>query len=86
MTHNLWIIVAIVGFVLLRYPARLAFNRRNEFGVEQFASYDHMRWRRWLERGMRLAGLFIIITGLQHGCSTARHASSHHVEAAQHNH
>ena len=86
MTHNLWIIVAIAGFLLLRYPARLAFNRRNEYGQEQFTSYDHKLRRRWLERGMRLAGLFIIITGLQHGCATARHAPLHRAQVSQGGH
>ncbi len=46
MTHNLWVILGLAGLIVFRYPARLVFNRRNQYGVEEFASYGHMRRRR----------------------------------------
>ena len=82
MTHNLWVILGLLGIVVLRYPARLAFDRRNQYGVEEFASYGHMRRRRWLERGIKFAGLALIIVALQHGCMSTRHYAPTHAVGA----
>ena len=77
MTHNLWYLLGFIGLVALRYPARLAFNRRNENGVQQFSSYGHMVRSRWIGRLLRVGGLAVIIVALQHGCVSRRSLPSH---------
>ena len=83
MTHPLWIIVGFLGFIALRVPARMKFNRRNELGVEQFTSYGQMVRARWVQWGMRLGGLLVIILAIQHGFTSRGPNKAAQIEAAR---
>jgi hypothetical protein len=75
------VLLIVAGLAAWRYPKRRAFDRRNQFGVEEFKSYGHMRRSRSFERLMSLAGVILILVGIGRmlvpDASTASLASLH---------
>jgi hypothetical protein len=57
------IVLIVVGIFLWRFPARSRFNRTNQYGVEEFKSYGHMRGRRLFEGLIRFSGAILILLG-----------------------
>jgi hypothetical protein len=66
MSKIIPIIMILVGLFMWRFPARSAFQRRNENGIEIFKSYDRMRARRSFEGLIRIVGAVVLLAGLGH--------------------
>lgn len=63
MTKFVPIVLILIGLALWRFPARSSFNRRNQYGVEMFESYGHMRRRRSFEGLIRFLGVILLLVG-----------------------
>ena len=70
------VLLIIAGIALWRHTRRVAFNRRNEFGVELFQSYDHMRSRRNFERLLRVGAVILVLVGIGHAVAPHQGAAS----------
>jgi hypothetical protein len=71
------IVVIVIGLFMWRFPARSRFNRTNQYGVEEFTSYGHMRGRRFFEGLIRFSGAILILFGIGQFIVPERYSYSH---------
>lgn len=69
MTHTLQILIASIGMIMLGiagqvFVSRRRFYRRNQAGIEEFASYRSAFGAAMFERLVVLVCLCLILTGL----------------------
>jgi hypothetical protein len=71
------IVVIVIGLFMWRFPARSRFNRTNQYGVEEFTSYGHMRGRRFFEGLIRFSGAILILSGIGQFIVPEKYSYSH---------
>ena len=77
MTKIVPIVLIVIGLFLWRLPARSRFKRTNQYGVEEFKSYGHMRGRRLFESLARFSGAILILFGIGQFIVPAKYSYSH---------
>jgi len=71
------IVLIVIGLFLWRLPARSRFKRTNQYGVEEFKSYGHMRGRRLFESLARFSGAILILFGIGQFIVPEKYSYSH---------